>query len=84
MPTTPTLQWEPSRWSDATGFAAKAGSQYDNGEKGEALIDYGFGAISKGTQSPYQPFGAGRHRCIGEVSRSSLAHTCLHPSCSAR
>jgi sterol 14-demethylase len=24
-------------------------------------------AISKGTQSPYQPFGAGRHRCIGEV-----------------
>jgi cytochrome P450 len=23
-------------------------------------------AISKGTESPYQPFGAGRHRCIGE------------------
>jgi sterol 14-demethylase len=22
--------------------------------------------VSKGTDSPYQPFGAGRHRCIGE------------------
>jgi sterol 14-demethylase len=28
-------------------------------------IDYGFGMVSKGTESPYQPFGAGRHRCIG-------------------
>ncbi|EDO18892.1 hypothetical protein Kpol_1023p61 [Vanderwaltozyma polyspora DSM 70294] len=29
-------------------------------------IDYGFGKISKGTSSPYLPFGGGRHRCIGE------------------
>jgi len=34
----------------------------ESGEK----INYGFGAVSKGTDSPYQPFGAGRHRCIGE------------------
>ena len=33
-----------------------------NGEK----VDYGFGAVSKGTESEYTPFGAGRHRCIGE------------------
>ncbi|GAA5838922.1 hypothetical protein JCM11251_003737 [Rhodosporidiobolus azoricus] len=29
--------------------------------------DYGWGAISKGGKSPYLPFGAGRHRCIGEA-----------------
>ncbi len=52
------------RWTDSDGFAAQALKEYvdENGEK----IDYGFGAVSKGTLSPYQPFGAGRHRCIGE------------------
>lgn len=29
-------------------------------------MDYGFGLISRGTESQYLPFGAGRHRCIGE------------------
>lgn len=58
------LKWDPTRWSDPEGFAAQAYKLYadENGEK----VDYGFGAISKGTESPYQPFGAGRHRCIGE------------------
>jgi sterol 14alpha-demethylase len=57
-------EWMPSRWTDPEGQAQAAFKQYadGNGEK----IDYGFGAISKGTESPYQPFGAGRHRCIGE------------------
>ncbi|KAG2139201.1 cytochrome P450 [Suillus bovinus] len=57
-------QWDPTRWSDPEGVAAQAFKTYsdENGEK----IDYGFGAVSKGTESPYQPFGAGRHRCIGE------------------
>ncbi|KAI0058678.1 lanosterol 14-alpha-demethylase [Artomyces pyxidatus] len=57
-------QWDPSRWNDIDGEAAKAFKQYtdENGEK----VDYGFGAVSKGTESPYQPFGAGRHRCVGE------------------
>lgn len=57
-------KWIPERWSDPEGVAAQAYSQYTD-EKGEK-IDYGFGAVSKGTESPYQPFGAGRHRCIGE------------------
>ena len=35
-------------------------------EDESAKVDYGFGLVSKGTDSPYQPFGAGRHRCIGE------------------
>jgi cytochrome P450 len=58
------LKWIPTRWQDVDGMAAQAYKQYadENGEK----VDYGFGAISKGTESPYQPFGAGRHRCIGE------------------
>lgn len=62
--------WEPTRWNDAQGVAAQAGNAYDDvdGEK----VDYGFGAVSKGTESPYQPFGAGRHRCIGEQVRVML------------
>ena len=63
--------WDPTRWSDPEGVAAQAFKSYtdENGEK----IDYGFGAVSKGTDSPYQPFGAGRHRCIGEqVSHGHL------------
>ena len=60
--------WDPYRWSDPEGVAAQAFKVYadEHGEK----IDYGFGAVSKGTESPYQPFGAGKHRCIGEQVRS--------------
>jgi sterol 14-demethylase len=56
--------WQPARWIDPSGVAAHALAEYtdDAGEK----VDFGFGAVSKGTDSPYQPFGAGRHRCIGE------------------
>ncbi|KAI6108041.1 cytochrome P450 [Pisolithus sp. B1] len=56
--------WDPTRWSDPEGVAAEAFNTYmdESGEK----VDFGFGAVSKGTDSPYQPFGAGRHRCIGE------------------
>jgi sterol 14alpha-demethylase len=56
--------WDPARWADPEGVAAEASKVYadEHGEK----VDYGFGAVSKGTDSPYQPFGAGRHRCIGE------------------
>jgi sterol 14-demethylase len=53
-------KWEPSRWMNPDGITA--GWSRDDGEK----VDYGFGPVSKGTGSPYQPFGAGRHRCIGE------------------
>jgi sterol 14-demethylase len=57
-------EFDPYRWTDPEGMAAQASKEYDDAE-GEK-IDYGFGAVSKGTESPYQPFGAGRHRCIGE------------------
>lgn len=46
--------FEPTRWADA--------ADTEDTEK----IDYGYGLVSKGASSPYLPFGAGRHRCIGE------------------
>ena len=49
--------WEPHRWD--------VGEQQKLVEEGET-IDYGYGMVSKGASSPYLPFGAGRHRCIGE------------------
>jgi len=57
-------EWDPTRWSDPEGAAAAAGREYENSDGPK--IDFGFGLVSKGTESPYQPFGAGRHRCIGE------------------
>lgn len=52
--------WNPHRWDDP--------QQGDDTISTDAadMIDYGYGAVSKGTKSPYIPFGAGRHRCIGE------------------
>ncbi|KAL1959510.1 hypothetical protein VTO42DRAFT_1955 [Malbranchea cinnamomea] len=52
------MRWEPHRWEKpGAGVAAN-----DDEEK----VDYGYGLVSKGTNSPYLPFGSGRHRCIGE------------------
>lgn len=48
--------WEPHRWD--------AGNAKD--EENDETVDYGYGLVSKGASSPYLPFGAGRHRCIGE------------------
>jgi sterol 14-demethylase len=53
------MHWEPHRWdADSKGVQL--------GEFKEEHFDYGYGMISKGAHSPYLPFGAGRHRCIGE------------------
>lgn len=54
------LTWEPHRWDEGhelqfTGLGVE-----------EEFEDYGYGMVSKGASSPYLPFGAGRHRCIGE------------------
>ncbi|KAI9792091.1 MAG: hypothetical protein M1816_003073 [Peltula sp. TS41687] len=50
--------WDPHRWEEA--------SHREQGDEKEEKVDYGYGLVSKGTNSPYLPFGAGRHRCIGE------------------
>ena len=54
------MLWEPHRWDEGHPLA------FTGGEIKEEQFDYGYGMISKGAQSPYLPFGAGRHRCIGE------------------
>ncbi|KFY08419.1 hypothetical protein V492_06243 [Pseudogymnoascus sp. VKM F-4246] len=51
--------WNPHRWEADSGGVL--GNQLE-----EEKEDYGYGLISKGASSPYLPFGAGRHRCIGE------------------
>ena len=48
--------WDPHRWENMTVV------DEDSLEK----ADYGYGLVSTGASSPYLPFGAGRHRCIGE------------------
>ncbi|KAI1759350.1 cytochrome P450 [Hypoxylon sp. FL1150] len=55
--------WEPTRWNKDSPLAP---SLARNEAEEEEKIDYGYGLVSKGGKSPYLPFGAGRHRCIGE------------------
>ena len=55
--------WEPHRWDTAS---ALHGTNKEI-EQEDDQIDYGYGLVSKGASSPYLPFGAGRHRCIGEA-----------------
>jgi sterol 14-demethylase len=53
------MLWDPHRWDAGSGGVIGT-------ETEEEKEDYGYGLISKGASSPYLPFGAGRHRCIGE------------------
>ena len=46
--------WDPHRWEQTAV------------SEGDEKVDYGYGLVTKGASSPYLPFGAGRHRCIGE------------------
>ncbi|KAF2092824.1 14-alpha sterol demethylase Cyp51B [Rhizodiscina lignyota] len=57
------LTWEPHRWDAGHPLGAISSLKQ---EEEEEKVDYGYGLVSKGTNSPYLPFGAGRHRCIGE------------------
>lgn len=54
------MLWEPHRWDEGHKLA------FQGADVKEEMYDYGYGMISKGAGSPYLPFGAGRHRCIGE------------------
>ena len=62
--------WEPHRWDNETKDTDKI--KYEKlrpilgAPEEEEKTDYGYGMVSKGATSPYLPFGAGRHRCIGE------------------
>ncbi|EMC91199.1 hypothetical protein BAUCODRAFT_152483 [Baudoinia panamericana UAMH 10762] len=61
------LSWEPHRWDESPSDKhARLAPTYLKEGVVEEKEDYGYGEISKGAASPYLPFGAGRHRCIGE------------------
>lgn len=53
--------FDPHRWLNEKGPTL----QPEAGD-GDDTVDYGWGAVSSGSNSAYLPFGAGRHRCIGE------------------
>lgn len=48
--------WDPYRWENIA----------DPKDMEKEKMDYGYGLVSTGADSTYLPFGAGRHRCIGE------------------
>ncbi|PVV01034.1 hypothetical protein BB560_004566 [Smittium megazygosporum] len=53
--------YNPYRWDSSDA------NDVEDQDDESSTIDYGFGAMnSKSARSPYLPFGAGRHRCIGE------------------
>ncbi|KAL6717792.1 Lanosterol 14-alpha-demethylase [Lecanora helva] len=49
-------KWDPHRWESIA----------DPKDQEKEKMDYGYGLVSTGVESSYLPFGAGRHRCIGE------------------
>ncbi|KAK5107454.1 Sterol 14-alpha demethylase [Meristemomyces frigidus] len=61
------MTWEPHRWDEtpSENYSHLAPKHLKDSVV-EEKEDYGYGEISKGAASPYLPFGAGRHRCIGE------------------
>ncbi|MCO5596218.1 hypothetical protein L7F22_050278 [Adiantum nelumboides] len=63
-------QMDAKVWRDADKFDPKRWLDKDNvantSEDKDEDVDYGWGSIKSGGNSPYLPFGAGRHRCIGE------------------
>ena len=65
------MKWDPHRWD---------GDHLQKVEDDEK-VDFGYGLVSKGASSPYLPFGAGRHRCIGEqfayVQLGTIVATCV-------
>lgn len=61
------LKWEPHRWDESPDHKYEHLVPAMVHESiAEEKEDYGYGLVSKGAASPYLPFGAGRHRCIGE------------------
>lgn len=73
------LLWEPHRRDDSPSqnHMKLAPNKSKLEEAGSETTDYGYGLVSKGAASPYLPFGAGRHRCIGEQFAYTQLQTIL-------
>lgn len=65
------LVWDPHRWANLgsslqSQLAPQKADEKAAPTRGD-MIDFGYGPVSiKAAGSPYLPFGAGRHRCVGE------------------
>ena len=61
------MLWQPHRWDESPleKYIHLSPAHFKESVL-EETEDYGYGLVSKGAASPYLPFGAGRHRCIGE------------------
>lgn len=57
---------DPQHWENPTQFKPERWADRKEDEDSSETVDFGYGLVSKGGNSPYLPFGAGRHRCIGE------------------
>ncbi|KAF2148599.1 cytochrome P450 [Myriangium duriaei CBS 260.36] len=71
------LLWEPHRWDNAPTQRYADLSPVSHSGSLPGTQGSGFGAIGKGGTSPYLPFGAGRHRCIGEQFAYTQLQTIL-------
>lgn len=58
------LEFKPTRWISGKQEKAILDQIATDAESNKQ--DFGWGVVSTGASSPYIPFGAGRHRCIGE------------------
>ncbi|OAP65320.1 hypothetical protein AYL99_01292 [Fonsecaea erecta] len=68
------LAWNPHRWDKPDEAEQQQQQQQEQQQwldgkvEDHDTVDYGYGAVSsKAVYSPYLPFGAGRHRCVGET-----------------
>lgn len=62
-------KWDPYRWENPSRTAPSDQTQEKEkvGQVRLETVDFGYGPVSlKAARSPYLPFGAGRHRCVGE------------------
>lgn len=57
---------DPEHWENPLDFYPERWADHKYDDEAVEKIDFGYGLVSKGGNSPYLPFGAGRHRCIGE------------------
>jgi len=69
--------WEPHRWDANQDTKYAKLKPIIAAQEDDEKFDYGYGLISKGASSPYLPFGAGRHRCIGEQFAYTQLQTIL-------
>lgn len=53
------MRWDPHRWEKSSSAVHETADDADEDDEAK-------GRVATGSNSPYLPFGGGRHRCIGE------------------